>query len=207
VLNVCVLGRSCGASQAGRGRRQMGRACGLCSRCRRSHFTHSRGSEAVAAGAVSRRSRAEASHEAYRDAPLRRRCLSAAPASAPAVHLRDLSPGRASTGHRAASGRWQSHAATAWWSYWACQSRRARRARRRALRGWRVRRCCACGLMSACACWRGTPRAWRGVASEAVGLLPAAPMVPPAPPPPRTKWTRRVPHPVLIGHAASLTPS
>ena len=30
--------------------------------------------------------------------------------------------------------------------------------------------------------------------------------VPPPPPPPRTKWTRRVPHPVLIGHAASLTP-
>ena len=27
---------------------------------------------------------------------------------------------------------------------------------------------------------------------------------PPRPPPPRTKWTRRVPHPVLIGHAASL---
>jgi len=27
-----------------------------------------------------------------------------------------------------------------------------------------------------------------------------------APPPPRTKWTRRVPHPVLIGHAASLSP-
>ena len=27
----------------------------------------------------------------------------------------------------------------------------------------------------------------------------------PPPPPPRTKWTRRVPHPVLIGHAASLT--
>ena len=26
-----------------------------------------------------------------------------------------------------------------------------------------------------------------------------------APPPPRTKWTRRVPHPVLIGHAASLS--
>jgi hypothetical protein len=25
------------------------------------------------------------------------------------------------------------------------------------------------------------------------------------PPPPRTKWTRRVPHPVLIGHAASLS--
>jgi hypothetical protein len=28
----------------------------------------------------------------------------------------------------------------------------------------------------------------------------------PPPPTPRTKWTRRVPHPVLIGHAASLTP-
>ena len=27
---------------------------------------------------------------------------------------------------------------------------------------------------------------------------------PPPPPPSRTKWTRRVPHPVLIGHAASL---
>jgi hypothetical protein len=26
------------------------------------------------------------------------------------------------------------------------------------------------------------------------------------PPPPHTKWTHRVPHPVLIGHAASLTP-
>ena len=25
-------------------------------------------------------------------------------------------------------------------------------------------------------------------------------------PPPRTEWTRRVPHPVLIGHAWSLTP-
>ena len=29
---------------------------------------------------------------------------------------------------------------------------------------------------------------------------------PPPPPPPRTKWTRRVSLPVLIGHAASLTP-
>ena len=29
---------------------------------------------------------------------------------------------------------------------------------------------------------------------------------PPPPPPPRTKWTRRAPYPVLIGHAASLTP-
>jgi hypothetical protein len=29
---------------------------------------------------------------------------------------------------------------------------------------------------------------------------------PPPPHPSRTKWTRRVPHPVLIGHAASLTP-
>ena len=29
---------------------------------------------------------------------------------------------------------------------------------------------------------------------------------PTPPPPPRTKWTRRIPHPVLIGHAASLPP-
>jgi hypothetical protein len=39
----------------------------------------------------------------------------------------------------------------------------------------------------------------RGTPLRAVGP------VPPPPPPPRTKWTRRVPHPVLIGHAASLT--
>ena len=32
---------------------------------------------------------------------------------------------------------------------------------------------------------------------------PAARVTPPPHPPPRTKWTRRVPHPVLIGHAAS----
>ena len=35
---------------------------------------------------------------------------------------------------------------------------------------------------------------------------PARWLPPPPTPPPRTKWTRRVPHPVLIGHAASLTP-
>jgi len=35
--------------------------------------------------------------------------------------------------------------------------------------------------------------------AESIALLKKAP-------PPRTKWTRRVPHPVLIGHAASLTP-
>ena len=39
-----------------------------------------------------------------------------------------------------------------------------------------------------------------GRARERRGGAPALP-----PPPPRTKWTRRVPHPVLIGHAASLT--
>jgi len=32
-----------------------------------------------------------------------------------------------------------------------------------------------------------------------------APAQAPPPPPPRTKWTRRVPHPVLTGHAASLS--
>jgi hypothetical protein len=37
-------------------------------------------------------------------------------------------------------------------------------------------------------------------------LLDEVQAPPPTPPPPRTKWTRRVPHPVLIGHAASLTP-
>ena len=41
---------------------------------------------------------------------------------------------------------------------------------------------------SACSAWSRTRRAG-----------------PPAFPPPRTKWTRRVPHPVLIGHAASHT--
>ena len=34
----------------------------------------------------------------------------------------------------------------------------------------------------------------------------AAAVPPPPPPAPRTNRTRRVPHPVLIGHAASLTP-
>jgi hypothetical protein len=37
-------------------------------------------------------------------------------------------------------------------------------------------------------------------------LAPFAPPPPLPPPSPRTKWTRRVPHPVLIGHTASLTP-
>ena len=38
-------------------------------------------------------------------------------------------------------------------------------------------------------------------------MPPWSPAPPPTPPPhPRTKWTRRVPHPVLIGHASSLTP-
>jgi hypothetical protein len=31
-------------------------------------------------------------------------------------------------------------------------------------------------------------------------------VIDPPPAPPGTKWTRRVPHPVPIGHAASLTP-
>ena len=40
-------------------------------------------------------------------------------------------------------------------------------------------------------------RAFQRVAQEGAGDFSA--------PPPRTKWTRRVPHPVLIGHAASLS--
>jgi hypothetical protein len=36
---------------------------------------------------------------------------------------------------------------------------------------------------------------------------PPAKLASPPAPPSRTKWTRRVPHPVLIGHAMSLTPA
>jgi len=46
----------------------------------------------------------------------------------------------------------------------------------------------------------GEPQ-WRALA---VALPRAAPAVSP-PPPPRNEWTRRVPHPVLVGHAASLS--
>jgi hypothetical protein len=42
--------------------------------------------------------------------------------------------------------------------------------------------------------------------SEAAYIVAQARSTPPPTHPPRTKWTRRVPHPVLIGHAASLTP-
>ena len=51
----------------------------------------------------------------------------------------------------------------------------------------------------------------RAASHGAGGLAGGAPRGPlgaprlPPPPPSRTKWTRRVPHPVLIGHAASLT--
>jgi len=42
------------------------------------------------------------------------------------------------------------------------------------------------------------------LAADAAHLRPRTRLSAP-PPPPRTKWTRRVPHPVLIGHAASTT--
>jgi len=42
---------------------------------------------------------------------------------------------------------------------------------------------------------------WRGA-----GGPPRGRGAPPPPPHPRTKWTRRVSHPVLIEHAASLAP-
>ena len=45
----------------------------------------------------------------------------------------------------------------------------------------------------------GTPA--QRLAARGLGTAPP----PPPPPPFRTKWTRRVPHPVLIGHAASLS--
>ena len=52
----------------------------------------------------------------------------------------------------------------------------------------------------------GAGRASRAeVRAEWAVTAPPAEEVSPPPPPPRTKWTRRVPHPVLIGHAASLT--
>ena len=41
-----------------------------------------------------------------------------------------------------------------------------------------------------------------GFGGEAAALVCAPPLSPPH----RTKWTRRIPHPVLIGHAASLSP-
>jgi len=55
------------------------------------------------------------------------------------------------------------------------------------------------------------PARARGEALLAAVVVPvcvwrAGKVAPPPPLFPRTKWTRRVPHPVLIGHAASLTP-
>ena len=47
---------------------------------------------------------------------------------------------------------------------------------------------------------RGAAAAPRGEAHRRAGAVQAR-----TPPPLRTKWTRRVPHPVLIGHAASLS--
>ena len=51
---------------------------------------------------------------------------------------------------------------------------------------------------------RGARRARRGRARRLL-CAPARRRALPPPPPSRTKWTRRVPHPVLIGHAACLT--
>jgi len=55
--------------------------------------------------------------------------------------------------------------------------------------------------------YRTPPQAWGGNSSNRCVSAQAAHVssrgLPP--PPPRTKWTRRVPHPVLIGHAASLS--
>ena len=49
-----------------------------------------------------------------------------------------------------------------------------------------------------------TPRESPAAPNKGPGPQRATPPPPPPPRPPRTKWTRRVPHPVLIGHAASL---
>jgi hypothetical protein len=45
----------------------------------------------------------------------------------------------------------------------------------------------------------------RGSAQRRARARPPQPQQRRDPPPPRTKWTRRVPHPVRIGHAASLS--
>jgi hypothetical protein len=50
---------------------------------------------------------------------------------------------------------------------------------------------------------KGQAGAVEGPALLAAGALLWALLV--LAPPPRIKWTRRVPHPVIIGHAASLT--
>jgi hypothetical protein len=50
---------------------------------------------------------------------------------------------------------------------------------------------------------RRVPFAQETSGSGSMAPIALGTLVPP-PPPPRTKWTRRVPHPVLIGHAASL---
>ena len=74
----------------------------------------------------------------------------------------------------------------------------------------------AVGRRRAASCVHGSLWAQHGAVRAAGGprageeRVPGRPVAPPRPPPPhptpRTKWTRRVPHPVLIGHAASLTP-
>ena len=46
---------------------------------------------------------------------------------------------------------------------------------------------------------------WLPAHAGARAAVAARERLPPPPPAPRTKWTRRVPHPVLTGHAASLT--
>jgi len=53
---------------------------------------------------------------------------------------------------------------------------------------------------------RARPCAQEAAAAARLAEAEAARKAPPPPPTSRTKWTRRVPHPVLSGHAASLTP-
>jgi hypothetical protein len=50
------------------------------------------------------------------------------------------------------------------------------------------------------------PTAWRTIAGMFGTRHVCARLAPLLPPPPRTDWTPRVPAPVLIGHAASLSP-
>jgi hypothetical protein len=70
-----------------------------------------------------------------------------------------------------------------------------------------VRGCLAPAAGGVCRALTPRPRAGLRAAARGRRLPRDRANVPHGPAPPRrTEWTRRVPHPVLIGHAASLTP-
>ena len=80
-----------------------------------------------------------------------------------------------------------------WGRSWRTRGAPRRRRRPAPRRGRRQRRS-----------WRGSSPRWRALPRSSSRRCRACAVH--GSPPPRTKWTRRVPHPVLIGDAASLTP-